>query len=951
MGTPKYARFRRADLQMQTPLDRRHWVGASLDNGGAGLPPKGKATEEQIRLSAQRYAARCQEVGLEIIGLTDHNLGGPVDEVQSFVEELRRQLADDATVFLGFEVAAKVGRGAHFLCLFDASMSARDVSDVLTELGLAEHDRFARGEPAPVDRNWDQLCATVQDKRKGIIVAAHAVGTSGLCSDDTVAEWWGQDLIADVRLQCIELPKARTYYADRKRQQTGSLILRGEDGWGGGRYPVAMINSSDCKRLGSDDRREDTVNQDESWVGKRWTWIKTGPVTIEALRQAFLDHESRIETVSDWTDLERLPPGLRPGRRRITRLQVRGANFLADQEIHFSPELNTIIGGGGTGKSTLLGYLGEALRAEPPTTGVEEKLFRPTLGPGEAVVDLQAGSESLVLRLTAGGSGVVEPPEASDLDLGARFPIRYVRQREAFAIANKPDARRALVDELITDRLAVLRRREAQVQARLTALDGERASFDRETAELRQVDGEIARLKEDVSRLRGAAAPMALREQLRKEDVAIRMIDERLDGLIGCVRELQDDLTLDVSLSDVVVGDTPNAAAITELRARVAAAVDRMRGALGKAAEDASDWAAEERARPEREDWARALAKAEADFARLAADLPESSSLAAQQAQLAERETEHQRLQRSIATRSERIGGEEKLLAELRAVWAEETAERRRVASVLRDVVPEAAAGIPYVTVEIEPFGDVEALCDELRRTLNNRNRFGQVEVEALTTILRTTRAADEHPLDTLCRLLDENPDPDPFAAWTGPKRAALEEACDDRPRLRRWRVPDRVTVALNRKGGAPAGTLDDGLSVGQKCIAVLTLLLAMGDDPILIDQPEDEIDNEFIYTELVRLIAHAKERRQVILVTHNANIPVNGDAELIYALEARREGGDKGDARGYLKKLRLAGPGGAVDHEAQGPLEVQAVREAVSEIMEGSKEAFERRRAKYGLA
>ena len=94
-----------------------------------------------------------------------------------------------------------------------------------------------------------------------------------------------------------------------------------------------------------------------------------------------------------------------------------------------------------------------------------------------------------------------------------------------------------------------------------------------------------------------------------------------------------------------------------------------------------------------------------------------------------------------------------------------------------------------------------------------------------------------------------------------------------------------------------------------------------------MIDQPEDELDSEFLYKDLVPLFRLSKQQRQLIIVTHNANIPVNADAELVYALKV--EGG---------KGLCL-GCGG---------LDRAVVTEAVLDIMEGSEEAFRRRQAKY---
>lgn len=143
-------------------------------------------------------------------------------------------------------------------------------------------------------------------------------------------------------------------------------------------------------------------------------------------------------------------------------------------------------------------------------------------------------------------------------------------------------------------------------------------------------------------------------------------------------------------------------------------------------------------------------------------------------------------------------------------------------------------------------------------------------------------------------------------------------------------RVNDRINITLYRDDGTRAGSLDDGgLSDGQKNTAILALLFAHGTNPILIDQPEDELDSDFIYNQLVPLLRRVKYKRQIILATHNANIPVNGDCELLYALNTEM-------GKGILK--------------AEGGLEKPLVKEAVLDIMEGSREAFKRRQEKYNF-
>jgi len=141
-------------------------------------------------------------------------------------------------------------------------------------------------------------------------------------------------------------------------------------------------------------------------------------------------------------------------------------------------------------------------------------------------------------------------------------------------------------------------------------------------------------------------------------------------------------------------------------------------------------------------------------------------------------------------------------------------------------------------------------------------------------------------------------------------------------------RIPDAADLVLFRTDGTKAGSFaKNDLSTGQKNTAILYLLIARGNGPVLIDQPEDELDSEFLFHELVPMFRAARTQRQLIIVTHNANIPVNADAELVYALKA--EGG-----HGVCR--------------TQGGLDRQEVTEAVLDVMEGSEEAFRRRKEKY---
>src|SRR6185503_16424493 len=92
---------------------------------------------------------------------------------------------------------------------------------------------------------------------------------------------------------------------------------------------------------------------------------------------------------------------------------------------------------------------------------------------------------------------------------------------------------------------------------------------------------------------------------------------------------------------------------------------------------------------------------------------------------------------------------------------------------------------------------------------------------------------------------------------------------------------------------GTPEWRKLNALSTGQKATALLYLLLLESEGPLVLDQPEDNLDNRFISEGVVPKIRSEKRRRQFIFSTHNANIPVLGDAELIMVMRAIGEAGD----------------------------------------------------------
>ena len=135
-------------------------------------------------------------------------------------------------------------------------------------------------------------------------------------------------------------------------------------------------------------------------------------------------------------------------------------------------------------------------------------------------------------------------------------------------------------------------------------------------------------------------------------------------------------------------------------------------------------------------------------------------------------------------------------------------------------------------------------------------------------------------------------------------------------------------------------------MSQGKKSFVILKLLLEFNDDkkPVLIDQPEDSLDNKAIYHELRKYILDTKKDRQIIIVTHNPNVVVGSDAENIIIanqhnnLEKNKNGNKFQYVNGSLESSQKK------DKNCEYILESQGIREHIFDILEGGAEAFAKR-------
>jgi hypothetical protein len=263
------------------------------------------------------------------------------------------------------------------------------------------------------------------------------------------------------------------------------------------------------------------------------------------------------------------------------------------------------------------------------------------------------------------------------------------------------------------------------------------------------------------------------------------------------------------------------------------------------------------------------------------------------------------------------------LLAEWEDLKADEFRRLDRAARTVNQTLRDR------VQVEVTAAGDREPLFRTLRDEVGGRlteatASLARVQDLSLTKFVEACRAGT----DALTKTFSITPAQADRLAKAEPEVLMRIEELD---------LPPTTAIRLNTApaGEPPAWQAVEDLSTGQKATAVLLLLLLESDAPLIVDQPEDDLDNRFITEGVVPRMRDEKQRRQFLFSTHNANIPVLGDAEMIVGLSASGEA-ERGRAR--------------IAPEHMGSIDSRPVRELVEEILEGGKEAFEMRRRKYGF-
>ena len=905
------ARWLKADLHIHTIDDHQGGRAKIPSDIGGGL-----LNACAIKVYARRFLQNAVARGVRVIGITPHSphVGSSQETsaVWQIVEEWNSGIDDDEVpfrekvyaVFPGFEPSFKNGtRGLHLIFLFDPEigrtnylkafdlvmrgaspwsdgqlkMSSRTAEEAFQELRKFQTEECPQAPDGSFQWSYIVLAPHIEDD-KGLLGAQKA----------QVLQLFQHDEVAALELGDNKLPEDTV----KKRQ------------W----LPKGMAEHRQAFFHGSDAY---TIEE----IGMRHTWVKLASPRIEALRQAFIASDSRVRIGyrhGDNGDLEEIsnPPDVTMNQRPWLRsVKVSGqASFFGNgsedeqgSQFYFSPDLTCIIGGSMAGKSTLLDGLRVHVAAPLPQDKSVKKQVQARGKDG-----FLSGSAEVVLDCPGR-----DPTAASH----EQWPAVFYTQAELQRLAQDPDA----VEDILAKLLASESRGLAECDSHLKELDKQ---LTRAASSLTKLGDDVSDAEQASLRSQKAAEELEALSEAGVETLSRvasglnlwRGSSKAVTGVANKVDSLLESLS-SVEFPDIDHDYTSllNSAEIAKREEAIHRRWDRVCGLLGSAKDEIDvtnevimsvsdalkDYENTVRVQVNRDLAARGL----------------DGAMINQRQELTRQASLLESNQTQLNSRKDALRREEQKFERLRQERKEYVGRQR--------------CSFDRVT---------EAIHSQFEGRIRVR-RLDEGRKETLELFLKDLHQqgisrwwnglTDEHrpTPDDLLSALDDRKLEDLGMSSTVQTNFTEKIIPAKRRMLEAMRCRDEYILELEMDDGSYRLLRD--LSGGQRVSLLLSLLLETDEErPLVIDQPEDELDIRFLSETMLPALKRLKGRRQIILATHNANIVVNGDADQVILLEATAD-------RGHVA--------------CSGAIEDPSVRDAVVQTVDGGDEAFRLRQLKYG--
>lgn len=863
--------------------------------------------------------------GIECVAVTDHNTGDWIDNLKDAAENLRAE-GYSIFVFPGVEVTAN--SNIHVLGIFDPCATSADISAVIG----ASKFRGTKGDSNSVAEESAENVLKEIKSAGGVAIPAHIDMKAGLCQQHS------SHTIGQV---CKHANAVEIIFPDQERADAPLS-----------RYKNLNVDLPSI--IGSDAHHPNDI-------GRAYTWVKMSTPSIEGLKLALVDGSSSIIR----SDNETTDPNTSSNTllHSVTIENAKYAGRSTPLKVEFNPWLNSIIGGRGSGKSSVLEFIRLGMdRAKDFDVLDRDNEIRRSF---ESFTKISASrdSEGVMLENTKisciytrdeihylltwtkasnhvsisrydGQQWIPEEGEAH-----SRFPIKIFSQKQIFDLAKNPNTLLRLIDESSTVGYQQWKMDWSEKHSHFLTLCSQKRELQSKLANKSVLLGQLSDVEQKIKTIENSGHTDILKnyQAYSGKRTSVSQYETGIDDLKNQVKSISnasaipaiDDIAFDTqsaSESEVLTKLQNLNRAAQSFKESIAQAV----ASLGNELTQFRDWYSES---DFNKSHLKVIKKYEELIERLRSEGIDNPSDYARL--IDERDTINKSL-KAMELVTSQIGEADSLI---NSAYHEIIECRKKLTINRLEFLNQHLSGNSSIKVDLDPFSDIDHMEESFRGVIGRSDNAFAAEIFDLDRecgflyslnkeLLATTSSGNSNNLEPwLSKIHDFKYQVFNFTSGEiqGAKigkrfsefMANLQPQSFDQ--VNTWFPEDKLSIKFN--DGNRFKDVSQG-SAGQKASAILSFLLSYGTEPLVLDQPEDDLDNGLITSLIVSKLHENKADRQIIVVTHNPNIVVNGDSEYVIALEDR----------------------GQINPVASGALQEVNVRKNVCEIMEGGEIALQQR-------
>lgn len=875
--------------------------------------------------------------GLNCIAVTDHNDYRKIDEIKKMGEE------NNIVVFPGVVLSCDSSK-IHILVLFDTYCDGNRVQEFLNRLKIFKENLGDSGYTAEGD--IFHACETAQSMG-ALVILAHIDEFSGLSdmSHDNICKIFDRKYINAVQVVNDAI------WENYAKEGIGTISAKLTEKYGKSIseeqakkwrkvYELAKDHAVPMLRFSDNPCSEESSEHGLWGIGKSYTWLKMSQSPdLESVRQALISDDMRVKKDVESINMPDEKPDL-----IIRGIEIHDCilNEKEDIAIFFNPQMNTIIGGRGSGKSSIIrtiagamnSFTGEKLNVisdeqknfykengKLRNGGVKKGIFKKTSKVTvymerlndlyrievENIKSMENQSRKL-FKLEDGEWEAV--PDVNYLNL---FKAQIFTQKQIYELAMDSNSLMEIIDADIKELPQCVSEKDAALN-NLVSKALEISNCKRIILDKPILETELSDIENQISKYEKSGISVTIKQKQLYDDqekVFLSYIDRKKNK----IDEIRQYLA-EVAVAYDNVEDSELNLILEEDLKKFKSDIERMDQICNEMLLQSSKLTE----KIDTTEWKKKQIEIQNQYTSVMQKLQDDGLDTIKLDTLMEQRNNKK-------AEIDRICIKEKELRKLQTEYISLENEYKSKVARIYKLRNDFIQGV---------IGKDKNVRFQLKKN-RNRNSF----IETMKTIMQKDITSVDEDINELADLyfkeedgiekykkllidIRDNKDQESLSKKT--RNIIINMTVDMFARMITFLPEDDLIVSYKPEKAKKFIPLSNA-SAGQKTTTILTFLLAYGSQPLLLDQPEDDLDNRLVYDLIVARLKVAKSKRQIIVVTHNANIPVNGDSEYIVSMNSETD---------------------MIQVNRTGTMDDENIRQEICDVMEGTKDAFEMRAKKY---